>query len=145
MPRENYDEEYVINILTEQVELNLKYGSIFANQSENSKIIIATKNGTSEEQNEKRNDQSHSNRMFEKEYGVNKIQQSERSTSGQSEISTQSSSCTPKESTKTAQNKSVPIYIRNFPKWTEKTLITGAPHAKLWRLSVDGTTQKHPD
>ena len=27
-----YDEQYVINILTEQAELNLKYGRVFANQ-----------------------------------------------------------------------------------------------------------------
>ena len=34
MPEENYDEEYVINILAEQAELNLKYGQIFgANQN----------------------------------------------------------------------------------------------------------------
>ena len=33
-PEENYDEEYVINILTEHAELNLKYGPIFAGQSE---------------------------------------------------------------------------------------------------------------
>ena len=32
MPEENYDEEYVIHILTEQTELNLKYGTLFANQ-----------------------------------------------------------------------------------------------------------------
>ena len=30
MPEENYDEEYVINILADQVKLNLKYGPLFA-------------------------------------------------------------------------------------------------------------------
>ena len=100
-------EKYVVNTLTpEQAELNLKYGTLFANQSESSKTIIATENGTSEEQNEKHNNQSHSNRTFEKEYGVNTIQQSERSTSGQYEFSTQISSCTPKENSETVQNKS---------------------------------------
>ena len=97
MSEKNFDKEYVINIVTEQAELNLKYGTLFANQSENSKTIIATDNVTSEEQNEKRNNQSHSNRRFQKEYGMNKIQQNEISTSGQSKISTQSSSCTPKK------------------------------------------------
>ena len=33
-PEENYEEEYVITILTEHAELNLKYGQIFADQSE---------------------------------------------------------------------------------------------------------------
>ena len=42
MPEENYGEEYVINILTEQAELNLKYGTLLAIQSESSKTIIAT-------------------------------------------------------------------------------------------------------
>ena len=86
----------------------MKYGTLLANCSESCKTIIATENVASEEQNEKRNNQSHSNRTFEKVYGVNKIQQSERSTSGPSETSTQSSSCTPKESWKIAQNKRAP-------------------------------------
>ena len=37
IPEENYDEEYVINILAEQAELNLKYGQLFADQSKCSK------------------------------------------------------------------------------------------------------------
>ena len=32
-PEENYDEEYVIKILAEQAEMNLKYGQLFADQS----------------------------------------------------------------------------------------------------------------
>ena len=100
IPEENYDEEYVINILTEQAELNLKYGQLFANQSESSKTKAETENGTSEEQNEIIDNQSHSNRTFEKDYGVNKIQQSENNTFGQSDISTQSSSCLPKKKLK---------------------------------------------
>ena len=105
IPEENYDEEYVINILTEQAELNLKYGQKFANQSESSKIKAETGNGTSEEQIEKIDNQSHSNRTFEKDYGVDKIQQSENNTSGQSDISTPSSSCLPEENSKIVQNK----------------------------------------
>ena len=58
----NYDEENVINILTEQAKLNLKYGQLFANQSESSKTKAETENGTSEEQNEIIDNQSHSNR-----------------------------------------------------------------------------------
>ena len=101
----NYDEEYVITILTEQAELNLKYGQLFANQSESSKIKAETENGTFEEQNEKIGNQSHSNRTFEKDYGVKKIQQSENNTSGQSDISTPSSSCIPKENSEFVQSK----------------------------------------
>ena len=52
--------------------------------------------------------QSHSNRTFEKDYGVNKIQKSENNTSGQSDISTQSSSCLPKVNLKFVQNKNKP-------------------------------------
>ena len=91
IPEENYAEEYTINILTERAELNLKYGQVFANQSESSKTKVETENGTSEEQNEIIDSQSHSNRTFEKDYGVNKIQENENITSGQSDISTQSS------------------------------------------------------
>ena len=32
MPEENYDEEYVINILAEQADLNLRDGQLFADQ-----------------------------------------------------------------------------------------------------------------
>ena len=114
IPEENYDEEYVINILTEQAELNLKYGQLFANQSESSKTKVETENGTSEEQYEVIDNQSHSNRTFEKDYGVNKIQQSENNTSGQSDISTQSSSCLPKENLKFVQIKIKPNLHTEF-------------------------------
>ena len=83
----------------------MKYGQLFAKQSESSKIKTETANGTPEEQNEKIGNKSHSNRTFEKDYGVNKIQQSEKNTSGQSDISTQSSSCLPKENSKFVPNK----------------------------------------
>ena len=58
MPEENYDKEYVINILTEQAELNLKYGTLFANQSESSRTKTEIENGTSEDPNEKHDSQS---------------------------------------------------------------------------------------
>ena len=61
-----YDEQYVINILTEQAELNLKYGRIFTNQSQrtpNNKIT----------RERKLNNQSETNRTFEKKRHVNKI------------------------------------------------------------------------
>ena len=39
MLEENYDEEYVMNILTEQVNLKFEYGPLFADQSNHSKTI----------------------------------------------------------------------------------------------------------
>ena len=98
----------------EQAEFNLKYGQLFANQSESSKTKVETENGTSEEQNEIIDNQSHSNRTFEKDYGVNKIQQNENNTSGQYNISTQSSSCLPKETLTFVQNKIKPNLHTEF-------------------------------
>ena len=84
--------------------------------------------------------------MFEKENGVNEIQQSEKSTSGQSDITTLNSSCTSKENSKIVQKKTHQIYIRNLPKKTEKTFSIGALHAKSWTSSVDEiTAQKSKD
>ena len=46
-PEENYNEEYLINILAEQAELNLKYGQLFEDQSKRSKCITErTKNNS---------------------------------------------------------------------------------------------------
>ena len=64
-PEEIYDEEYVINILTEQAKLNIKYGPIFADQSECKKVKTEIKNDIAEEQIEKCGSQSHTNRTFE--------------------------------------------------------------------------------
>ena len=44
-PEKIYDEVYGINILTEQAKLNIKYGPIFADQSESKKVKTGTKNG----------------------------------------------------------------------------------------------------
>ena len=60
-----YDEQNVINILTEQAELNLKHGRIFTNQSQrtpNNKITHERKSIN----------QSETNRTFEKKRHVNK-------------------------------------------------------------------------
>ena len=51
-PEDTYDEEYVINILSEQASLNLKYGQLFADQSNHSKHVTETNNGTSESKSE---------------------------------------------------------------------------------------------
>ena len=92
-PEDNYDEEYVINILSEQAKLNAKYGQLFADQSDNSKRATETKNGRSESKIEQQNNQSHTSRIFENKTGVNKISRSEKNTPGQSDISALKSSC----------------------------------------------------
>ena len=60
-----YDEQYVINILSEQAELNRKYEQIFANQSQNE--VERTKRTETN-----CSDQSQRNRIFEKNRDVNK-------------------------------------------------------------------------
>ena len=97
-PKEIYDEEYVINILTEQAKLNIKYGQIFADQSECKKAKTEIKNDIAEEQIEKGGSQSHTNRTFENNHGVNKNERNEKATSGQSEISALEPSYSKKES-----------------------------------------------
>ena len=63
---EVYDEQYVIIILSEQADLNAKYGTLFADQSQ----IAPKRNKTTEEYS---NNQSHQNRIFENNRDVNKI------------------------------------------------------------------------
>ena len=94
---DKYDEEYVINILTEHAELNAKYGSLFDSQSDYSKQDTEIKRNTSENENEQKNDQSHANRTFQNKGHVNKINESEKTTSGQSESSTAKTSSNVKE------------------------------------------------
>ena len=87
-PEENYDEEYVINILGEQAELNLKYGQLFADQSKCSKRTTEKIKMNSEQKVEHKTDQSQPNRTFENKSNVNETEQNKKTTSGQSEIST---------------------------------------------------------
>ena len=87
-PEENYQEEYVINILTEHAELNLKYGPIFADQSEHTENRTTLHSHKTETQNERKESQSQTNRIFENKNNVNKIEQSKITTSGQSDINT---------------------------------------------------------
>ena len=92
-PEDNYDEEYVINILSEQAKLNAKYGQLFADQSDTSKRVTEIENGRSENKTEQQNNQSQTSRIFENKNGVNKINRNEKSTSGQSDISASKLSC----------------------------------------------------
>ena len=104
-PEDNYDEEYVINILSEQAKLNIKYGPIFADQSKCEKTTTETMNETSEERNENCTHQSQSNRTFQYKSGVNKRNRSVKVTSGQSEISASKSSCKLKQQSNNIQKK----------------------------------------
>ena len=72
-----YDEQYVINILSEQAELNLKYGSLFVDQSRN-----APKRHKMNET--KSDDQSKHNRTFENNRDVNKNRDQAKFTSNNS-------------------------------------------------------------
>ena len=92
-PEDNYDEEYVINILSEQAKLNAKYRQLFADQSDTSKRVTEIENGRSENKTEQQNNQSQASRIFENKNGVNKINRNEKSTSGQSDISASKLSC----------------------------------------------------
>ena len=59
-----YDEQYVINILSEHAELNVKYGTLIADQSQ----AAPERNKTTKEHS---NNQSHQNRIFEINRDVN--------------------------------------------------------------------------
>ena len=73
MPEENYYEEYVINILAEQANLNLKYGPLFADQSNRSKSVTERKMKDSETHTERKVNQSQTNELSENEKHVNEI------------------------------------------------------------------------
>ena len=77
-PEENYDEEYVINILAEQAELNLKYGQLFADQSKCSKRTTERTKMNSEHKVEHKPDQSQSNRTFENKSNLNETEQNKK-------------------------------------------------------------------
>ena len=85
MPGENYDEEYVKNILAEHANLNLKYGQRFADQSKCSKTITERKKNVSATRAECETNQSQTNEASEI---LNEMEQNRKTTSGQSEIST---------------------------------------------------------
>ena len=82
----------MINKLTEQAKVNAKYGSPFDSQSERSKQDTETNQNLSENKNEQNNDQSRENITFQNKCHVNKSNSSEKTTSGQSQISTANTS-----------------------------------------------------
>ena len=78
MPEENYDEEYVINILAERANSNLKYGPLFADQSNRSKTLTERKKNDSEIHTERKINQSQMNEISENEKHVNEIEQNKK-------------------------------------------------------------------
>ena len=68
--------------------MNAKYSSLFDSQSERSKQDTETKQNQSENKIEQSKDKSHQNRTFQIKHHVNKTNNSEKTTSGQSEINT---------------------------------------------------------
>ena len=72
---ENYDAEYVNNIIAEQADLNLKYGQLFADQSKCSKTITGRTKYDSEKKIEHKANQSRTNKTFENKNQVNETEQ----------------------------------------------------------------------
>ena len=107
--------------MTEQAELNLKYGPLFADQPKRTKSKKKLRNNQTETQNEQKKNQSQTNRIFENAYNVNKTEQSETTTTGQSNIST------PKSSRKST--------IENNEYRIKKVSTTGEQPVKIWNLS----------
>ena len=97
--------------MTEQAELNLKYGPLFADQSKRTKYQTKLHNNKTETQNEQEKNQSETDRIFENVYNVNKSEQSETTTSGQSDIST------PNSSRKSTIKNNEKMDLENFYHW----------------------------
>ena len=130
-PEENYEEEYVINILTEHAKLNLKHGRLFADQSKHDKSKTEICGDATETKDQRKENQSQTNRTFENISSVNEIELNKLTTPGQSDIST---------------SKSSHILLKqNTKKWTEKTFTTGALPVKSWTLSDAVTIVRKPE
>ena len=74
--------------LTEKADLNSKYGPLFADQAKRTEKKTKLSNNSTKTQNEQTKNQSLTNGKLENINNVNKTKQSERTTSGQSDIST---------------------------------------------------------
>ena len=110
-PEENYEEEYVINKLTEHAKLNLKQGRLFADQSKHDKRKTELRSDATETKDERNENQSQTNRIFENTNSVNKTELNKSTTSGQSEITT------PKSSYHSLQQNIEKMDRENFYHW----------------------------
>ena len=73
-PEENYEEEYVINILTEHAKLNLKHGRLYDDQSKHDKSRTEICGDATETKDERNENQSQTNRTFENINSVNQFE-----------------------------------------------------------------------
>ena len=111
-PEEKYVDEYVITILFEHAKLDSKHGTLFADQSKQSKSETEIRGNATEAKDERNENQSQINRTFENKNSVNKIELSKPTTSGQSDISTSKSSHISLE-----QNSNKKMDQKNFYHW----------------------------
>ena len=109
-----YDEQYVINIFTEQAELNSKYGRIFTNQSQQT-----PNNKTMREQ--KLNNQSEANRTFEKKRHVNKINEQAETSPNKNAIKFKPQKELPLRNLQTLQTSSAEEMDRDYFHWGATT------------------------
>ena len=72
MPEENFNEEYVIKMLVDRADFNLKYGQFFADQSKCSKTTTERKKLDSEKKIDRRADKSQTNGIFDNKNHENK-------------------------------------------------------------------------
>ena len=105
-----YDEQYVINILTEQAELNSKNGRIFTNQSKQ------TPNNKTMRQHEL-NNQSEANRTFEKKRHVNKINEQAETSPNNNAIKFKPQNELPIRNLQTLQTSSAEEMDRDYFHW----------------------------
>ena len=110
-PEENYEEKYVINILTEHAKLNLKHGRLFADQSKHDKRKTELRSDATEAKDARNENQSQTNRIVENINSVNKTELNKPTTSEQSEIST------PKSSYHSLQQNIEKMDRENFYHW----------------------------
>ena len=123
-----YDEQYVINIFTEQAELNLKYGRIFTNQSQQT-----PNNKTMREH--KVNNQSEANRTFEQKRHVNKINEQAKTSPNNNEIKFKPQIELPLRKFQTLQTSSAEEMDRDYFHWGATAEI----------MEINGRREKSPE
>ena len=145
-PEDNYDEEYVINILSEQAKLNAKYGQLFADQSDISKRVTEIKNDRSENKIEQQENQSQASRKFEYKNGVNKKAEARKTHPGSLKLARQNQAANWNSVQTLFKRINYQIPIRKLPTWPEKISTTRVPPEKLWTLYGRETkARKHVD
>ena len=108
--KNTYDEQYVINILTERAELNSKYGRIFTNQSQPAPNIKTMRE-------RKLNDQSEANRTFEKKRHVKKINEQAETSPNDNAIKFKPQKELPLRNFQTLQTSSAEEMDRDYFHW----------------------------